>query len=310
MEGKTDDGLQKVSLKSCGGGGFLCSKGADGFFGGPPKGNDAVFLLKPLGCKGFGLQEAPAFALIPESHGEYAVGVGPEGGVSPLPSNVVNEDCRAAFFIIDEKMRLTAEKEAKEAQQAAKQELAAKKAEEKVSKEAAKKAQQEAKEAKQAQKQEEATKKAEEKAIKEAEKKAQKEAQEAKQAAKQEEAAKKAEEKASKEAEKKAQKEAQEAKKIAKQEEAAKKAEEKASKEAATKAQKKAQEAKKVAKHEETAKKNKIVPMSKISDIADGMLVFIEIADTPGRLRIPKDGKVDVKGGWGEWTKFVVKHAR
>merc|ERR1712139_560323 len=184
------------------------------------------------------------------------------------------------------------------------------KAEEKAIKEAAKKAQQEAKEAKQAAKQEEAAKKAEEKAIKDAEKKAQKEAQEAKQAAKQEEAAKKAEDKANKEAEKKAQKEAQEAKKIAKQEEAAKKAEEKAIKEAAKKAQKEAQEAKKAAKHEETAKKNKIVPVSKISDIADGMLVFIEIADTPGRLRIPKDGKVDVKGGWGEWTKFVVKHAR
>merc|ERR1712139_49352 len=144
----------------------------------------------------------------------------------------------------------------------------------------------------------------------EAEKKAQMEAQEAKKLAKQEEAAKKAEEKASKEAEKKAQKEAQEAKKIAKQEEAAKKAEEKAIKEAAKKAQKEAQEAKKAAKHEETAKKNKIVPVSKISDIADGMLVFVEIANTPGRLRIPKDGKLDVKGGWGEWTKFVVKHAR
>lgn len=51
-----------------------------------------------------------------------------------------------------------------------------------------------------------------------------------------------------------------------------------------------------------------LVQVRALSELQDGALLIVEsTAAGPGRLRILKDGSVDVKGGFGTWTHFVVR---
>jgi len=54
---------------------------------------------------------------------------------------------------------------------------------------------------------------------------------------------------------------------------------------------------------------HKVAPVTMLSDIVEGALLFIESTSGPGRLRINKDGRVDAKGGWGTLTIFVAQLA-
>jgi len=294
-EGQSADGLQKVSLWSCGGGGFLCSMDGAGFQGVGTLCPNAIFLLKPLGCKGSGVKKAPGFALLPDTRKDHALRVGARGDISSIPIEQVHDaDNCAAFFILDSQVAQKVVNQAANTMNASK---AAQQAASPGAEPPKKKPEQANQPGKPSANQEKVAKQAaklEDKAAKEAAK---------------------LEDKASKQAAKLSEKEMKSAKKAAEQaaKEAAKVAERKA-KETAKAAERKAKEAAKAAKQESKSAcatglpiegNGRIEPVAQLSSITNGAVLFIESTCAAGRLRINKDGSVDAKGGWGGWTMFV-----
>merc|ERR1712232_1423748 len=57
---------------------------------------------------------------------------------------------------------------------------------------------------------------------------------------------------------------------------------------------------------EDAAKKAGFIPVSTLSEIVDGAVVLFDAGTPFSRLRMNHKGKVDMKGGHGTWTNFVV----
>merc|ERR1712187_917050 len=121
----------------------------------------------------------------------------------------------------------------------------------------------------------------------------------------------KLEKQSAKEAEKEAAKEAAKLEKQAAKEAA--KLDKQAAKEIAKMEKQAVKEAKQASKldqkekeREDAAKQIGFFPVTTLSEIVDGSIVLIDAGATNGRLRMDQKGKVDVKGGHGTWTHFVV----